>query len=191
MSVLAGSVDESWYTVGLTMYFTITISALVGWAPFLLLDALRARARTGQLRVGSAAERLAACATHCALHPRGGDEANGKLRMLAWCMSLRNFAVLAPLSLAGGPLIGSLLGADEPRTTWGKLLATLACQLPLLFLIDDLCFWAYHRALHENKVWYVRFHKAHHVFTKVRLRRRLLPLRIDGALTVSRRVFSV
>jgi sterol desaturase/sphingolipid hydroxylase (fatty acid hydroxylase superfamily) len=46
----------------------------------------------------------------------------------------------------------------------GSSATTLMWQLPFFFLVDDLCFYGYHRALHSNPEWYRRFHKQHHAF---------------------------
>jgi sterol desaturase/sphingolipid hydroxylase (fatty acid hydroxylase superfamily) len=137
------------------MYMCITLSAFAGWAPFLFLDALRAAVRDGKGGV------RAQFALQYSLRPvAGGDEADPALRSLAWRMALRNFAVLLPLTLVGSPILAALL--PDAAVNWLEFV----CQLPFVFVLDDLCFWAYHRALHVNKDWYTRFHKPHHIFTK-------------------------
>ena len=143
--------------VGFKTYLCITLSAFAGWAPFLLLDALRAAAAGG-----GGGGRLARFAVRHSLRPvaGGGDGDNPALRSLAWRMVRRNFALLLPLALAGSPVLAALL-PDAP-VDW----LAFGCQLPLVFALDDVCFWAYHRALHANKGWYARFHKPHHVFTQ-------------------------
>ena len=46
----------------------------------------------------------------------------------------------------------------------GALLLLTFVQVATSFLIDDFCFYWYHRALHEHPVLYKHFHKPHHAF---------------------------
>lgn len=38
-------------------------------------------------------------------------------------------------------------------------------QIVLSFILDDVCFYVYHRILHSHRFLYIHFHKMHHKFT--------------------------
>ena len=83
------------------------------------------------------------------------------LKRRALEMAALNWAWLPFALFAAAPVLRLRFSAEAPFPP----LPLFAVQLVACFLIDDLCFYAYHRVLHVNKRLYVRFHKPHHVFT--------------------------
>ena len=83
------------------------------------------------------------------------------LKRRALEMAALNWAWLPFALFAAAPVLRLRFSAEAPFPP----LPLFAVQLVACFLIDDLCFYAYHRVLHVNKKLYVRFHKPHHVFT--------------------------
>lgn len=72
-----------------------------------------------------------------------------------------NFLLLAAASaFSGAPLQRMLAPIDATAPP----LWSCAIQIALFFVVDDVIFHQYHRALHENRRLYRRFHKQHHVF---------------------------
>ena len=135
--------------VGLTTYAVIVSAAVAGWLPFEVLD-------RWQL-----CQRYRVCSSRAALSERE----RVRLRRLAERMVLRNMLLLLPISVLGGGVLAALL----PHDGSGAWLSggALLWQLPLFFVVDDVCFYTYHRALHEHPRWYRAYHKPHHEFKQV------------------------
>jgi len=87
-------------------------------------------------------------------------ESNFSLRRKALKMVVLNFAWL-PFALYFGTPI---LKQNIPKEGYIDTLPFVG-MIVASFLIDDLCFYVYHRVLHEYPALYKRFHKPHHVFT--------------------------
>ena len=83
------------------------------------------------------------------------------LKRRALEMAALNWAWLPFALFAAAPVLRLRFSAEAPFPP----LPLFAVQLVACFLLDDCCFYAYHRVLHVNKKLYVRFHKPHHVFT--------------------------
>ena len=86
-----------------------------------------------------------------------------ELRRKAIRMSVGNFAWLPFALLVAAPFLKAKF--DPSSTLDGAAFALLTfVQVATSFVVDDVCFYAYHRVLHEVKYLYVRFHKPHHAF---------------------------
>ena len=81
-----------------------------------------------------------------------------KLRKKAIRMSITNFAWLPFALLVAAPFLEAKFDGSAPFP-----LLVLA-QVATSFLIDDCCFYVYHRILHEQPTLYRKFHKPHHQF---------------------------
>ena len=147
-TMLSFDAAASGWHVGFATYVVIVGAALAGWLPFEIMDRLGLCQgyRIGASNVVETAPEKA------------------RLRALAERMVARNLALLLPLSLCGGPVLAALLPFDSSGA-W--LSSSLLWQLPLFFLVDDICFYAYHRSLHTHPVWYRKYHKPHHEFKQV------------------------
>lgn len=78
-------------------------------------------------------------------------------------MVARNFAILLPLSFMGGFVLEKILPSyDDPVDDWTMF---FLLKIPISFVLDDWCFYWYHRMLHTFPYLYKNFHKPHHVFT--------------------------
>lgn len=68
--------------------------------------------------------------------------------------------VLAAVCIAS-PAIEILFPETKPFPSC----SALALQTALSLLVDDCCFYCYHRCFHAKRWLYVRFHKQHHAFS--------------------------
>jgi len=84
-----------------------------------------------------------------------------QIRRRAAKMVALNWTWLLPASLMGAPVLKHMFPADAPSpASW---------QAPFLgllwFVLHDVCFYCYHRLLHEVPFLYKKVHKQHHIFT--------------------------
>mmetsp|Transcript_88867 Transcript_88867/g.162954 ORF Transcript_88867/g.162954 Transcript_88867/m.162954 type:complete len:310 (-) Transcript_88867:178-1107(-) len=83
------------------------------------------------------------------------------VRRRAAKMVIVNWTWLLPVNLLAAPVYKELFPADAPAPAWWQ-----APFLGLLwFLLHDICFYCYHRLLHEVPSLYKHVHKQHHIFT--------------------------
>jgi len=85
-------------------------------------------------------------------------------REIAFRMAALNWTWLPFALLFASPLLAARFPEIElsaQSMPWSIILL----QFITCFIVDDLCFYFYHRALHEIKPLYIRFHKPHHIFT--------------------------
>ena len=87
-------------------------------------------------------------------------ETNFKLRKTAIRMAALNFGWLPIALYLGTPILKRLIPSEGHIDTL-PFLGMIAAS----FLIDDFCFYVYHRILHEIPALYKPFHKPHHMFT--------------------------
>eukprot|EP00937_MAST-01D_sp_MAST-1D-sp2_P001434 g1434.t1 len=141
--------DSPGVRVGLATYIVIVGAAVAAWLPFEVCD-----------KFGL----FSSYRVQPDLRDKVTEVEHARLRALCVQMVRRNLLVLLPLSLAGGPLLRVLLPFDGSGSRREWLGAALLWQLPVFFLVDDVCFYAYHRMLHADPALYRRFHKQHHEF---------------------------
>ena len=72
-----------------------------------------------------------------------------------------NFLFLFPTTLVGGAFLKEIFAPIDAEIDW----IWLPLRILAYFIIDDACFYAYHRFLHAYPGLYRRFHKPHHYFT--------------------------
>jgi len=83
-----------------------------------------------------------------------------QLHQKALRMAGFNWAWLAVATVAASPVIETLFPSMPLPPAW-----QIVGYFGMSFLIDDLCFYCYHRLLHSHSTLYRLFHKPHHVFT--------------------------
>lgn len=144
------TVDDSWLGIGTGA--VIVAAWLVGVAPFTLLDAA-ALASPRSARLRRWAERF---------RVQGGRWPPREHYVVCAKMVAVNLCVIVAASAASGGVLARVLQPVDAPT---PPVATLLLQLALFFVVDDLCFYAYHRAFHNVRAIYTRVHKPHHLFT--------------------------
>lgn len=111
------------------------------------------------------------------------SQVDSTLRWKAIKMSLTNFAWLPFALLFASPLISqrirlnniddsmdlntiiSNVVKNDIHKGYNNGICTISIQILLSFILDDCCFYIYHRILHSHKFLYGHFHKQHHEFT--------------------------
>jgi sterol desaturase/sphingolipid hydroxylase (fatty acid hydroxylase superfamily) len=96
---------------------------------------------------------------------RGRKEKENHLFQLALQMVLINFIWLLPATYLATPILNELLLTQDAPSPFENFY--ILFQLICFFVIDDICFYIYHRILHEVPWLYKQVHKPHHVFTEV------------------------
>jgi len=82
------------------------------------------------------------------------------VRRKAFRMALTNWAWLPFALFFAHPLLQRAF-PYEGDVSWWRFFGMVIVS----FLVDDICFYCYHRVLHEVPFLYLRFHKPHHVYT--------------------------
>lgn len=77
-------------------------------------------------------------------------------------MAAINWAWLPFALLFASPLLPLLFPMSNVP---GSMLPMIVVQFAASFIIDDVCFYVYHRILHVYPTLYKNFHKPHHEFT--------------------------
>lgn len=85
-----------------------------------------------------------------------------EIRSKAFTMVTFNFSWLLILLIMASPLLERLFPAEGSSTVPSTHICLL--QVLLSLVVDDMCFYCYHRYLHVNKALYHSLHKPHHVF---------------------------
>lgn len=87
---------------------------------------------------------------------------NPALKQKALKMAALNWAWLPFALLFASPILPSLFPIKEDAWT---MVPMIIVQFAISFIVDDMFFYVYHRALHVYPTLYKKFHKPHHVFT--------------------------
>ena len=80
---------------------------------------------------------------------------------VAFRMVSVNFIILFPVTLLGGAFLKEIFLPMDAPISWNSL----PLRLVFYLIVDDICFYIYHRLLHVFPRVYRRFHKPHHYFT--------------------------
>jgi sterol desaturase/sphingolipid hydroxylase (fatty acid hydroxylase superfamily) len=91
-----------------------------------------------------------------------------RLKRLAINLALSNWAWLFPAVYVGSPVLQALFPLQQVGPEGGCAMppaGTLLLQICVAFVLDDICFYSYHRLLHSQPALYIKYHKIHHTFT--------------------------
>ena len=91
--------------------------------------------------------------------PKSRPVARG-IKEQAFSMVVFNWAWLMPALVMASPILAFWFPDRPCRPSVLRFFV----QVVACFLIDDVCFYAYHRALHADRWLFDKFHRPHHVF---------------------------
>ena len=88
--------------------------------------------------------------------------------LLAWAFpaTKQSYSAVAIVSDAAATAAGAprLFGCSRDPAGAARVVGRFVAKVCVCIVIDDLCFYTYHRLLHSNRWLYTWIHKSHHLF---------------------------